>query len=50
MIPQVNENNFQEKHLYLFYLNMEKAVDTFFTLGGLLACWTMMFGLDRFGN
>jgi hypothetical protein len=47
MVPVVNENNFQKNPLYLIYTNYDKPVESFFLIGGLLACWSIMNALDK---
>ena len=48
MVPLVNDiTNFRENLSYLFYLNYEKPVESFFVMGGLLACWSIMSALDK---
>ena len=48
MVPLVNDiTNFREKLYYLLYLNYEKPVESFFVMGGLLACWSIMNALDK---
>jgi hypothetical protein len=47
MIPAVNDINFQHKFRYLIFMLYERPVDTFFVIGGLLACWSIMSALDK---
>ena len=48
MVPAINDiDNYQHKFYYLINLQYEKPVDTFFVIGGLLACWSIMSALDK---
>jgi hypothetical protein len=47
MVPAVNHINFKDKFPFLIYTNYEKPVESFFVMGGLLGCWSIMSALDK---
>jgi hypothetical protein len=47
MVPSVNHVNFKDKFHFLIYTNYEKPVESFFVMGGLLGCWSIMSALDK---
>jgi hypothetical protein len=47
-IATFNENTFWRQQLkFIIFMNYDKPVDSFFVMGGLLACWSIMSALDK---